>query len=319
MRNLLSIIAVLAGLALAAPLAAEPAFVRLAAEDGALKMQSSDPDTGADTPFAIASVGKTFTAVAVLRLVERGALRLDAPVADLVPDEVAEWFDGLPGLRLHHLLTMTSGLPDYYTDDWLEDALDAPDEVQHAEGALYYAAADAPLFDPGEDFDYSNTNYVLLGLILEEATGDDYATVMQREVFRPAGLKNSFVFGSRALPADFARGHPERELMRQYYSGTGLGDGGIISTARDVTRFYRALFSEGRLLAPDTLAVLQEDPLGEAYGMGLEVEDGLVGHSGGDIGYSSDVRMDLASGDIAVVLIAEEDADTDWTLDRLER
>ncbi|MEP2985964.1 MAG: serine hydrolase domain-containing protein [Sulfitobacter sp.] len=315
----LAILALLSCLSWGKPLVAEPAFVRLAIEERAVYVESSDADTGPETPFAIASIGKTFTAVAILRLVERGALSLEAQVTDLVSAQIAADLHGLPGMRLHHLLSMTSGLPDYYTDAWLHDALEEPDRFQTATVALRHAAREAPLFRPGSAFDYSNTNYLLLGLILERVTGKSYADVMHEEVLAPAGLSDSFVFGSRPLPEIFARGHPDRELIRQYYSGHGFGDGGIISTARDVVSFYVALLGLRQLLSEPSLLKLQADPLGAAYGMGLEVEGSIVGHAGGDIGYSSDVRMDLETGDIAVYLIASEGADTSWPRDRLTR
>jgi D-alanyl-D-alanine carboxypeptidase len=214
---------------------------------------------------------------------------------------------------------MTSGLPDYYTEDWLQDAFQAPERFQQAEAALRDVGQEPLLFSPGRAFDYSNTNYVLLGLILEGVTGKSYAQVMREEVFAPAGLTDSFVFGSQPLPDAFARGHEERALIRQYYSGNGFGDGGIIASARDMVSFYTALLGERRLLSEPMLFKLQTDPLGAAYGMGLEVEGDIVGHAGGDIGYSSDVRMDLETGNIAVFLIASEAVGTRWPRERLRR
>lgn len=313
----------LVGLALMAVLSwrgslwADPAFVRLAVDNGSVYVESSDPNTGPSAAFAIASLGKTFTAVAVLRLVERDVLDLDAQVADWVPAQVAADLQGLQGLRLHHLLSMSSGLPDYYTDDWLQAALEAPERFQTPAAAVRHASQEPLLFPPGRGFHYSNTNYVLLGLILEEATDKSYADVLREEVFTPAGLKDSFVFGSRPLPDNFARGHERRALVRRYYAGQGFGDGGIISSARDLVSFYDALLGKRRLISAPMLAKLQSDPFDVGYGMGLEVEDTLVGHAGADLGFSSDVRMNLKTGDIAVFLVAHEDADTQWPQDRL--
>jgi D-alanyl-D-alanine carboxypeptidase len=291
--------------------------IRYAILGGAERVAAATPGTTPDTPFAVASVGKTFTAVAVLRLAERGLLSVDAPAADLLPGEIVEGFDGLRGVTVRHLLTMTSGLPDYYDDAYIDDALDDRAGVQRAEVAAGYAMGERPLFAPGRGFDYSNTNYLLLGMILEEVTGRSYGEVMQAEVFAPAGMAGSFVFGTRALPDDFALGHPDRALVRGYYSGAGFGDGGVIAPARDVARFHRALFVEGRLLSQATVAVMLTDPLGEAYGMGIEIADGIAGHSGGDLGYASDVRIDLRTGDVAVELIADEDAWADWPLETI--
>ncbi len=306
--------------ALAGPAAAEgPApFIHYAVSgDGAGTVVDA---SGADarTPFAIASAGKIATSVAVLRLAARGALDLDAPVVRFVPAEIRRGYGGMEGVTLRHLLTMTSGLPDYLDDAFVEAAIEGSGGVQTPLGALRHGSGQAPLFEPGEDFDYSNTNYVLLGLVLEEVSRAPYSEVVAREVLRPAGLEDSFVFGSRALPAAFAAGHPEAGTVRGYYSGPGLGDGGVISTARDLARLYRAIFLEGKLLPPAMLDVLLEDPLGVGYGAGVEIEWPVVGHAGGDLGYASDIRMDLETGDVAVVLAAEEDAETGWAWDWLE-
>lgn len=271
--------------------------------------------TGAtpDTHFAIASVGKTMTAVAVLRRVAGGALRLDAPVTHWIAPELAEGFDGLPGITLRHLLTMRSGLPDYYTDDYLYDVLDDPAR-QTPQTALSYAYDDAPLFTPGTRFDYSNTNYVLLGLILEAETGLSYAQTIQREVFDPARMTDSFVFGSRPLPASFAA---VPRAVRAYYQNAGFGDGGVIATAADVARFYHALFREQNLLPPALLSDMTTDAGDAGYGMGIELDGPILGHSGGDLGFSSDVRLHRPSGTIAVMLVAGEDADTFWIDDQM--
>ena len=309
----------LAAAALAPALAlAEPQSIRHAEIGGRVETAVTGPGTGPETPFAIASVGKTFTAVAVLRLAERGRIRLDDPVTRYLPPGITDGLPAIDRITIGQLLTMTSGLPEYYTDTYFDAALATPDVIQRADAAIAFARGAPPVFRPGTGFDYSNTNYLLLGLILEEVTGQSYAEVLAHEVFSPAGMTRSFVFGSRALPPDFATGPPEAPLLRRYYSGAGFGDGGAISTATDLARFYRALFRDRTLLSATTLTAMLTDPSGEGYGMGIEIEDGLVGHSGGDVGFASVVRMDPRTGDLALILVADEEADTDWAWDRLE-
>ena len=274
----------------------------------------AEPDgITADTTFAIASVGKTMTAVAILRRVAQSALRLDDPVSNWVDADITDGLGGLDDITLRHLLTMTSGLPDYYTDAYLQDVLEDP-SLQSAEIALSYAFDEEVMFDPGSDFDYSNTNYVLLGMILEKDTGLTYAQALHRIVFKPARMTNSIVFGSQTLPVSFA---PGPDAVRAYYQGAGFGDGGVISTGRDVAQFYRALFLDQTLLPPDLLAAMTTAPLGQGYGMGIELDGDVVGHSGGDLGFSSDVRLHLSTGTVAVMLVADEDADTGWTDDQM--
>ncbi len=302
----------------ALPLAAEPASIRYALSGGEELVKSSDPTITATTPFAIASVGKAFTAVAILRLAERGLLDLDGPATDVLPPSIVDAYPEVDGITLRQLLSMTSGLPDYYDEAFFDAAFADPDRMQTPEAAIAHVAGDPALFPPGTDYDYSNTNYVLLGLILEQVTGQPYHTVIAQEVLAPAGLSDSFVYGSRPLPADFAAGHPDRDDLRHYYSGEGLGDGGLISSARDVARFYTALFADDLLLSDAMQEEMLADPDGWAYGLGVEIEDGITGHSGGDFGYVSDVRMDLATGSVAVVLVADEDGDTDWAYDYVD-
>lgn len=269
------------------------------------------------TPFTLASVGKTMTSVAILRLVADRKLSLDGRASRWIDDDIAKGLGGLDDISLRHLLTMTSGLPDYLTDDYVSDAVADPATVQNQKTALSYAFDQDRLFDPGTEFDYSNTNYVLLGLILEDVTGLSYAQVLERQIFRPAGMARSFVFGSSRLPPDFPNGHEGSRHVRSYYKGNGFGDGGVISTVGDVAKFYKALFADRSLLPRGLMGELTRDQFAEGYGMGLEIESGIVGHSGGDLGFSSDVRMEVGSGDIAIILVAHSDADTDWTFDRL--
>lgn len=273
--------------------------------------------TTADTPFVIASLGKTMTAVALLRYVQRGAIDLDDPVATFLPTSIADGLDGIASVTIRDLLAMTCGLADYYTDDYLDDALDDPETVQTPLVALRYAEDEPALFEAGADFDYSNTNYVIAGIILERLSGRSYAEVMETEVFAPAGMSASFVFGSAPLPRTFPNGHEDGSHVRSYYANTGFGDGGVISTAPDVVAFYRALFVEGRLLSQALQSEMLRDPLGSDYGLGVEIFDGLYGHSGGDLGFAADVRFDPRSGAVAVVLIADGDAETYWAEDRL--
>lgn len=271
----------------------------------------------ATTPFAIASVGKLLTAVAVLRYVDKGALSLNKPVATMLPSKVVGEFGGLDGISLRHLLTMTSGLPDYYGDRYLQAALKNPDQAQTPLAALEYVYDAEPLFAPGEDFDYSNTNYVLLGLILEQVGAASYAQILRREVFEPAQMKTAFVFGSQSLPDRFPNGHERRSHIREYYQASGFGDGGVIASAKDLAAFYSALFIQESLLSRDAMSNLLHDPLGAGYGMGVEISDGVYGHSGGDLGFVADVRLDPETGDLAILLVADGQAQTDWTLDAL--
>ncbi len=280
--------------------------------DGRVEIATQGAQVSASTPFAIASIGKTMTSVALLRMVAKGKIGLNDKAEDWLPAGIVSGLGGMRGVTLRHLLNMTSGLPDYLTDDYVEDAIRDPQNVQNPRTALTYAYDERRLFRTGRDFDYSNTNYVLAGLILERVSGRSYADVIQQEVLQPAGMTGSFVFGSRALPASFPFGHEAGQHERSYYQYQGFGDGGVISTAEDMARFYKALFINQSLLSSAMMAELMRDPLGENYGLGIEIEGKILGHSGGDTGFSSDAHINLETGAIAITLIARADADTRW-------
>ncbi|MGR3433303.1 MAG: serine hydrolase domain-containing protein [Shimia sp.] len=306
----LLLVLVLAGPALAHP----TQIVWYQERDGVVRIAAKG---GADarTVFPLASVGKLMTAVAAMRLVERGVLDLDTPVSGRVPPAAVDAWPQLRRTSLRHLLTMTAGLPDYYGRPYVRAALSDPARVQRAEVALSYAYDDETLFDPGDGFDYSNTNYLLAGMIVADALGTTYAEAMRREVFGPAGMADSFVYGSRALPPGFATGHQDRRgglgHVRDYYAHDGFGDGGVAASAADLAAFYRALFLERRLLGAAALRILTEDPLGEYYGMGVVVDETGWGHAGGDLGVATDVWLDRDTGEIAIVLAGDEDHDLD--------
>ncbi|MEM1373244.1 MAG: serine hydrolase domain-containing protein [Pseudomonadota bacterium] len=268
------------------------------------EVQAEAAFADAKTPFAIASIGKMMTAVAVLRVAERGDLGLEDAVVDWVPEGIIDGLAIPETLTIRQLLSMRSGLPDYLDDAFYD--LDAPS----AREALAHVYGEPLLFGPGEDFDYSNTNYVLLGLILEEATQVPYEEVMVREVFTPAGMAQAFVFGARELPAAFPNGHEGGEHVRAVYArNRGFGDGGVISSAQDLGRFLSALFVEQSLLSEGSLRMMLD---ADDYGLGVEIDGPIVGHSGGDVGFASDARVDLETGRIGIILVADGEAQTWW-------
>ena len=267
------------------------------------------------TPFAIASIGKTMTSVAMLRLVSRGKIKLSDDARDWLPKDITFGLGGLNGITIRHLLNMTSGLPDYLSDEYMDAAISDPENIQNPRTAISYAFDDDVLFKPGQRFHYSNTNYVLAGIIIEKVTGSTYAEVIKREIFKPSGMKQSFVFGATTLPADFPFGHENGQHERSYYEHQGFGDGGIISPASDLARFYQALFVDKHLLSKTMMAEMTKDPLNENYGMGIEVDGSVFGHTGGDLGFSSEVRIDIKTDIIAIMFVAQDDADTRWVED----
>lgn len=270
-------------------------------------------DANADTRFYLASAGKSLVAAAVLNAVEEGSLSLDAPLAELV--------SGLPiadlaaSRTLRQLLNHTSGLPEYLYDDFAEAAIARPAHRWSVAEALAFA-------DPNEDqpsgtFEYNNTNYVLLGHILEGLDGTLEASLSAR-VFQPAGMDNSSV-GATPGP-NLARGFDEngRDVSETLWNST-LADGPVMASAADMVRFAEALFEGDNILDDQTRSqMLREGGAGSGYGLGIGVDGDdwgtWYGHSGGFDGASTDYRHYPETGTTLVVL-ANGELDTDWTMD----
>jgi D-alanyl-D-alanine carboxypeptidase len=261
---------------------------------GKVKVRSGYGDTAAKTPvpwhthFRIGSVSKTFTATVVLQLVGEGKLSLDDTVERWLPGVVAGNGNDGTKVTVRNLLQHTSGLADYAAKlDFLRNAEDfeanrfrtltAPDLV-----AL--AMRSKPSFEPGTDWQYSNTNYLLAGMIIKKVTGHDWQQEVQRRIIAPLGLRNTTApYTDPYLPAPHAVGYQRFAPDETDIDATALNPswadaaGAIISDTADVNTFLRALI-RGKLLKPAQLKEMQTtvpahqlDPAwpGAQYGLGL--------------------------------------------------
>lgn len=210
----------------------------------------------AETRIAIASGSKAFTALAVMRLVEQGALRLDQPVRGLLGDDLPLIDDAV---TIEHLLTHTSGVGDYLDEaEW-----EASDYVLSLPAhTLTTSAAFLPMLDghaqkfaPGERFSYCNGGYVVLAVLLERVTGEVYHDIVGRLVFEPGGLERTGFLRLNELPADAAPGYvfDEGDLVNTLHLPVlGNGDGGAFTTASDLHQFWLALL-DGRIVSRETV------------------------------------------------------------------
>ena len=187
------------------------------------------------TRFQIASMTKQFTAAAILLLEERGKLKTDDLVKKYLPDAPASW----DKITLYNLLTMTSGLADHAA----EYEPTPPDRL---------IFADKPLeFQPGEKWDYKNTNYLVLGYLLEKVSGQSYADFLQENIFRPLGMNDSALDSNVAIVPHRASGYllgadGIENAERTNISGA-LSAGGLYSTTDDLLRWEEGLFG-GKVL-----------------------------------------------------------------------
>ena len=265
----------------------------------------------AATTFDIASVSKQFTAAAIYLLADRGDLSLD--------DEVHEYLPELPdygaAITLDDLVHHTSGLTDY-TELLGEDFADT-DVTTTAQALEALADADELAFDPGTAFEYSNTNYFLLGQVVERVDGRTLADFLADEVFAPLGMDQTVVRDDADLVvADGAEGYaaggdggfePDTTNWEQ------AGDGAVWTSVRDLQRWAENLrtFALGGpalragLLTPGP--VPDED--GYGYGGGLTLGDGLIEHSGAWAGFSADFLVAPDSSTSVVVLCNRDDVE----------
>lgn len=245
------------------------------------------------TRFGLASVTKMFTATAVATLVEEGSLAFDARVVDCLPPDKRPTTLS-PDVTVHHLLTHTSGIADYYEeedavtwDDYADLWSDRPTYRIRTPADFLPLFADRPArFAPGERFAYSNAGYILLGLVIEEAAGTSYIDAVTTRVLRPAGMQSSGFFSFDEVHADMAIGYrpPRTEgapWRTNVFSIPAVGgpDGGACATAGDLARFLEmldagALLSEG--MRDVVLTPHAHDDADRFYGYGVW----LIGHRG---------------------------------------
>ncbi|MFB7656615.1 MULTISPECIES: serine hydrolase domain-containing protein [unclassified Streptomyces] len=236
--------------------------------------------------FRIGSLTKTFTATVLLQLDAEGVLSLDDTVEDWLPGLVRGQGNDGRKVTLRHLLNHTSGIFNYNRDEGFLAKFTGESFLVHRydgatpEELVGIGLSHPPLFTPGTGWAYSDTNYVLAGLVIEKATGDDYADQVERRIIGPLRLRSTVVPGSSpALPRphrrhysklyDDAPNAPVHDVTEFNPSVAGAA-GEIISTTRDVNRFFGALL-RGELLPRqqmkemfDAVPVVEEEGEGEA-------------------------------------------------------
>ncbi|MDT9686987.1 serine hydrolase domain-containing protein [Streptomyces sp. P9(2023)] len=288
-----------------------------------------DLATGSKVPrdgqVRIGSNTKTFTAVIVLQLVGEGKIALDAHVDTYLPGLVRG--KGIDGRRItvRQLLQHTSGLPEYgvhISDDELKYRYFEPREL------VDIALQDEAEFAPGKKWSYSNTNYVLAGLIIQKVTGRPLAEEMDRRIIKRIGLRHTYfpTPGDKTIrephPKGYARssdGAPPRDFT-EIDPSAGWAAGQLISTNSDVNRFFTALLG-GRLLPAAQLAQMRTTvPVGDTgshYGLGVmsrKLSCGGVywGHGGDLVGYETrgGATDDGRAANVTVTSIPPDEAGT---------
>jgi D-alanyl-D-alanine carboxypeptidase len=246
-----------------------------------------------DEHVRIGSVTKAFVTTLLLRLAQEGRLSLDAPIARYVA--------GVPGgesITLRQLANMTSGLADNFANpefsfEYLTGETFTPERLVELGLAL------PTLFPPGSGWAYSNTNTVLLGLVIEDVTGEPLSRALRDRVFRPLGLRGTSLPSSRTMDKPYAAGYTYQTLNERLGDATfntptaTWAAGGMVSTVPDLLKAAR-MFGTGKpLLTPASQRQRTEwvrfppnAPL-QRYGIGVFDFDGWIGHNGGIPGYTA--------------------------------
>lgn len=257
--------------------------------------------------FEVASVTKTFTATTILLLVEAGQLSPDQTLGALLPADliknmlVLTAHDYTPEITVRQLLNHTSGLPDFWSDPpyetpgtnaFLADFNADENHFWEPEEVLSYIPDLYAIAKPGAEYHYSDTNYVLLGLIIESLTGQPLDQVFRQEIFAPLGMHDTYLSYHEAPTSTVVESHRYEgsyDLYARTRQSADWASGGLVSSTRDLSIFMHAL-AEGEIFAdPATLEDMRTTvPTGQPdvyYGLGIFVvvlDDGgeLWGHDG---------------------------------------
>jgi D-alanyl-D-alanine carboxypeptidase len=248
----------------------------------------------------IASTAKAFSGAVSLSHVDQGRLELDGTLGELLPGSPAAWSE----VTLAQLLNHTGGVPDYTRSAEFAQQLRSDPGGYVSPSQVVSWVADEPLtFEPGTSYTYSNTDNILVGLIVEAETGRAYGNELRQRVYRPVGLRQTSLPSTTALPLRFVHGYgldpPGREELSTLINPSGAwASGGIVSTPADLNRFVRAyaggsLFGRGVRDRQHRFVAGNSDPPGPGEnGAGLAIfryrtDCGTVfGHTGSFPGYT---------------------------------
>jgi CubicO group peptidase (beta-lactamase class C family) len=258
------------------------------------------PDTP-DTKFRLGSVTKQFTAALVLLMQQDGKLNIDDPVSKYLPDAPKAW----EKITLANLLGHTSGIPNFTSfkefGAWAASA--------HTWDEEYAFFKDKPLdFEPGSKFAYSNSNFEVLGGILEKVSGEKYGNLLRERIFGPLGMNDSGLDSDDLLLQKRAEGYmpgPKGlRVARSESMSVPFSAGSIYSTTGDLLKWEQGLF-EGKVLSADSLKSMTTPGKGD-YGLGVMIhnEDSVkvVEHGGGIEGFNSNLIYVLDKRICVVVL-----------------
>jgi CubicO group peptidase (beta-lactamase class C family) len=252
------------------------------------------------TRFRLGSITKQFTATAIMQLQEKGMLSVDDPVTKYFPD-----YKNAGGVTIHHLLTHTSGIPNFTSfADYRQTMMLASPPAK-----TFDRFKDKALeFTPGEKWNYSNSGYVLLGMIIEKVCGKSYEDYLSENIFKPLGMANTGYDNTAAIIKNRASGYQEgpKGLANADYLDMTIphAAGALYSTVEDLYIWDRALYTE-KVLKKSSLEKMFT-PVKDNYGYGWAIEDfrgrKRISHGGGINGFSTMIQRFVNDDAVIIVL-----------------
>lgn len=259
-----------------------------------------------ETVFKIGSITKQFTSMAVMMLEERGFLSVNDPISKYIPD-----YKGVDKITIHNLLSMTSGISEYAGDDWYDC------ERYYTVEELVSRIREKPIrFEAGTKYEYCNSNYILLGYIIEKVSGMEYGDFLEQNIFIPLKMNNTRYDYKEDQLKNKAKGYirvgditkknnAASSIMNMSY---GYAAGGLYSTVEDMYKWDRALYTE-KLVKRETLDRMFTPNL-EGYGYGWIIPQnyrGLVRHDGYVKGFTAEFLRIVDHKATIIILKNEED------------
>lgn len=285
-----------------------------------LAEEATQRPLNSETIFELASVSKQFTATAILLLQKKGKLRYDDLVSKYIPE-----LDFYGSITIQHLLHHTGGLPDYmdlFEKEWDKTKFATNQDIVN----LFAKHKPQAEFEPNEKYEYSNTGYALLGLIIEKVSKKSFGEFLEESIFKPLKMKKTFVYRSRFAPQkieNYALGYVNdgfgnkvltdsfgKEYYSYYLDGI-VGDGMVNSNAKDLLIWDRALYSNLLVDEQDKALMFNgtttKDGKTTQYGFGWMISEHekmgkIINHSGGWAGYTTFIERQL-NQDRTIILL----------------
>lgn len=254
----------------------------------------------------VASITKPFMAALVMMLEKEGKLSLNDPISKYIKGDKLLNVENADQVTIRQLMNHQSGIYDVISDnDFYLAVLNDPQKEWDQEALLQYVKDNEAYFTPGEDVQYSNTNYLLLSMVIERATQQSHFKLLKEKIIDPLGLDNTVYHPQQQLPENTAKGYfdlyNDGDILdlSDYNTGNGNGYNGIYSTVNDLQIFIEALLRTKSLLGTEQLNKMQNFNRAETYrevGVGImkdfqghPANTYALGHGGSDLAYSGEM------------------------------